>query len=466
MKFVLFSGSHGTGKSTTLADCVENFPDIFKDFAIADSLSEKFFDREDFKNPEVLKEKQKAFTEYQLATWRGETMGDKVISSRSYADIWAYTKYQYERDNEPEYLAQLEEIERQAKEAILRGDTIFVYFPIAFEISGKALRSTNVEFQKIIDDNIKEFYQKMNISPLVVNVKDRGARAIFVSLNAKTFTSVKTPGKLASAKTSGNSKVLMSYEVPRAFLQASKSFNDYEYFLDIFNDAEVFEFYANALKSGRVVYLDNSLYERVHRNVPIDYDGYLALIQKLLDSAPAEHHKNLCIIAPDRFNDGDYSVQESKKLIELFPQCTIIAVCHGKTKSSLKANILVLSEALREQDIIAIPFGDDAFKEATRGEILNELPEIKQRVHILGLKHPKEFLELCKYQSKIHSIDTSLPVVEAIENRVVLEQDEKPKTMIWDVFNVEFDVSSILQRIIENRGVLEQCLKSSTTNPS
>lgn len=186
-KFVLFSGAHGTGKSTSLYDCVENFPNIFEGFRIADSLSEKFFSKEDFKNPDALKEKQSAFTQYQLDTWAGKTMGGKVISSRSYADIWAYTKYQYLRDGFPEYLEQLSIIEEAAKEAMLRGNTMFVYFPIAFEITGKELRSTNVEFQKKIDSYIKEFFIKMNITPLVVTPKDRGDRAIFISMKVKEF---------------------------------------------------------------------------------------------------------------------------------------------------------------------------------------------------------------------------------------------------------------------------------------
>ncbi len=183
--FILFSGAHGTGKSTTLYDCVENFPNIFEGYQIADSLSEKFFSKEDFKNPEVLKEKQSAFTQYQLDTWAGKTMGLDVISSRSYADIWAYTKYQLLRDGFPEYQEQLSVIEEAAKQAILRGDTMFVYFPIAFDITGKELRSTNVEFQQTIDGYIKEFFDKMNIKPLVVTPVDRGDRAIFISMKIR-----------------------------------------------------------------------------------------------------------------------------------------------------------------------------------------------------------------------------------------------------------------------------------------
>ena len=183
--FILFSGAHGTGKSTTLYDCVENFPNIFEGYQIADSLSEKFFSKEDFKNPEVLKEKQSAFTQYQLDTWAGKTMGLDVISSRSYADIWAYTKYQLLRDGFPEYQEQLSVIEEAAKHAILRGDTMFVYFPIAFDITGKELRSTNVVFQQTIDGYIKEFFDKMNIKPLVVTPVDRGDRAIFISIKVK-----------------------------------------------------------------------------------------------------------------------------------------------------------------------------------------------------------------------------------------------------------------------------------------
>lgn len=172
---VLFSGAHGTGKSTTIVDAVSSNPRVAEKFVIADSISEQFFNREDFKNPDLLVDKQKKFSQYQMGIWSG-AHGDNVISSRSYADIWAYTKYQMNRDKDERYQEQLDEIEARCREAMESGNVTFFYFPILFDLVGKNLRSTNVEFQREIDNLIVEFFQKMNINPIVMEFADREIR--------------------------------------------------------------------------------------------------------------------------------------------------------------------------------------------------------------------------------------------------------------------------------------------------
>lgn len=173
---VLFSGAHGTGKTTVINDLKDQHPEKLQEYTIVDSVSEKFFKREDFNHPESLVEKQQAFSRYQMDLWESSP---NAISSRSYADIWAYTKYQMIRDNEPKYQEQLDEIEQRCKKAVANGAK-FVYFPIMFDLVGKELRSTNVEFQREIDSLIVGFFQKMNIDVHILDVLELNKRIKFI----------------------------------------------------------------------------------------------------------------------------------------------------------------------------------------------------------------------------------------------------------------------------------------------
>lgn len=148
---ILFSGSHGTGKSTLLELLSRKLPHL----KVADSVSEKFFKREDFADLDLMVSKQAAFTDYQLEVFKT----NDTLSSRSYADIWAYTKHLWVKSGNPDYLTQMTKIERAMDENISDPDLHIIHFPIHFEISGKDLRSTNKDFQREIDHNINTFWK-------------------------------------------------------------------------------------------------------------------------------------------------------------------------------------------------------------------------------------------------------------------------------------------------------------------
>lgn len=171
---ILLSGSHGTGKSTTLLGAKSYLEE--NGFEIFDSVSAKFFKPEDFKDPEKMVAKQLAFTQFQCDLF----LEDKIASSRSYADIWAYSKHLYERDGLPEYKASMDLI--MVKALAAKNDPIetkYVFFPISFnlkEVEGKDLRSTNLEFQKEIQTNILEFFKIIKEKPYVMQktgIEDR-----------------------------------------------------------------------------------------------------------------------------------------------------------------------------------------------------------------------------------------------------------------------------------------------------
>lgn len=175
---ILCSGSHGTGKSTFAQKLALYLAE--KGYTLSDSVSEKFFKREDFKNQEKMPKLQEEFTDYQLKVFSGEMFGLDTISSRSFADIWAYTKYLYDQSKNPAYLDQLETIETSFKEnleKIADGELLIVYFPIRFKIEGKELRSTNEDFQREIDGNIQKFFEKVNFLPY--NIPEGNAEESF-----------------------------------------------------------------------------------------------------------------------------------------------------------------------------------------------------------------------------------------------------------------------------------------------
>lgn len=166
---ILCSGSHGTGKTTFAEKLAEYLKDM--GYTLSDSVSEQFFKREDFKNPEKMPALQEKFTEYQLKVFSGEMFGERTISSRSYADIWAYTKYLYDQSKNPAYLDQLETIETKFEECLENKENrklMIVYFPVRFKIEHKELRSTNEDFQKEIDQNIQKFFEKFNLFPCII----------------------------------------------------------------------------------------------------------------------------------------------------------------------------------------------------------------------------------------------------------------------------------------------------------
>lgn len=171
---VLFCGAHGTGKTTTI-EAIESFL-LEEGFEIFDSISAKFFKPEDFKDPEKMVTKQLAFTQFQCDLFSE----DKIVSSRSFADIWAYSKHLYERDGREEYKQSMDLIVEKALEDWKRGNTLFVYFPIMFDlksVKGKELRSTNLDFQKEIERNILEFFELTGIQYNQIqsqSVEDRG----------------------------------------------------------------------------------------------------------------------------------------------------------------------------------------------------------------------------------------------------------------------------------------------------
>ena len=149
---LIFTGSQGTGKSTLNDIISKKYPEL----KVHDSISNKFFNKETFKNifSEEYKEAQKNIYDY--ASEIG--LQDNYISSRGFPDSYAYLTHSYEKTKDVDYL---DILERNVINQKTLNDseelTIFFYVPIEFENESKELRSANMEFQMEVDANILKF---------------------------------------------------------------------------------------------------------------------------------------------------------------------------------------------------------------------------------------------------------------------------------------------------------------------
>lgn len=245
-----------------------------------------------------------------------------------------------------------------------------------------------------------------------------------------------------------------SFETPKSLLVLSREFNDYEYFLDIFNSPdkpEVFDFFLDSIMQGREVILDNSLYERKIRNIELDEDGYKNLLRKFDILIPEDCKKLLKVIIPDYFEDSARCIRKVHEYLAEFPQFTLVAVVHGHNKQNFKDCFAEYTKILRESDVIAVPFGDMCCNTTPRSEILEELAnEIiwSQKIHFLGLKSPFEVTQIRRVRHLVNSIDTSYPVISSVENNRVFNIQDKPKTLIYDIFE-DFENSEKFLNLLE-----------------
>lgn len=157
---IIFAGAQGTGKSTINKE----LSNILKLKSI-DSMSEKFFKKDDLKNISA-----KNFLSAQLKIFAyasNEYLNqDNYISSRGFADSFAYCKHVYEKGF---HIAIMNSIMNLAYENHRILDAIYFYLPIEFPLESKELRSSNLDFQKEIDYNIKYFLDITNTPYITVS---------------------------------------------------------------------------------------------------------------------------------------------------------------------------------------------------------------------------------------------------------------------------------------------------------
>jgi hypothetical protein len=234
----------------------------------------------------------------------------------------------------------------------------------------------------------------------------------------------------------------VSHECPKALLEKSFEFNDYDYFLPTFaHDEDYLNHFIEARKKGRFIIMDNGLFENDLKDEQTLLE-YYNLIQPDV------------FIVPDVWNDYDLTWENYKEWKTKVDPNKIMVV--------LQANDMFEAEEFYEKlvedgvkyigfnhlgkfyDDFSLHSHFETRKTLGRIEFISYLKETNRlspdvHHHLLGCNFAWEFKH---YPSvlypEIKSCDTSNPIslaFEDIEYRKFLGLNFKPKTKVEDVFN-------------------------------
>lgn len=219
----------------------------------------------------------------------------------------------------------------------------------------------------------------------------------------------------------------ISHETPIELLDAFTSVNDYDYALIHLMKIPAYrKYFTNALKSGRLVYLDNSVFEL---GVAFDIDEFVKEALKLEKISKGD---NLVVIAPDVLDDKNATIENLIKFRELVsPEMNVMGVLQGSSTDEL---FECYDKMIGYADIIGINHISAAFDESkkyaidefyaksgNRIKFVKELcermlPQTECDLHLLGILHPWEIAELSPLKQVV-SADTSNPVCLALEGK-------------------------------------------------
>ena len=166
---ILLSGAQGVGKSTLNKSLLEILPGYIS----LDSISAKFLkSKDDLKNPEKLRTFQTVVSLYCFSKYLSL---DNFISSRSLADAYAYSKYEYLRTLDPRYKIMMD-LSLDLVRDFNKPDVVNIFIPKMFELKSGNFRSSNIKFQDEIDRLMLEFHQISGLNYYTIksdNINDR-----------------------------------------------------------------------------------------------------------------------------------------------------------------------------------------------------------------------------------------------------------------------------------------------------
>lgn len=241
--------------------------------------------------------------------------------------------------------------------------------------------------------------------------------------------------------------MLISHEVPISLLEESKSFNDYDYcLLHLTAISEYKKYYQQAIKEGRKVLLDNSIFELG------DALTLEEVYQGVLDIHPT------WVIVPDCLDDTETTIERFQEWEKRYPDLDVltIGVVQGKSLEDLVRCYQYMSE---HADKIAISFDSKAYDELSIFEedklerwcngrqifikylVDNNIWNDAKPHHLLGCSYAKEFSQPLYNELSIETIDTSNPIVAAIKHLryKLYGLDEKPSVKLCDLINYSLD---------------------------
>lgn len=230
------------------------------------------------------------------------------------------------------------------------------------------------------------------------------------------------------------------------------------------NNTEYKQYYLNAKSNGRFVILDNGIMEI----------GYSMNANDLL-SVSSELRPDL-VTPPEVLNDSHSTLKMTYEFVEdfnksgLYPQTKILGVAHGanlKDWCSSFQELLQIPQIVRIGLPYDIPFDVYTSTEGNDNRLMNlvlrriELCDWiskyhpKAQIHLFGLAHPSELSIQLKH-SFIKSIDTSLPVMAAINNIKYKENEYGPYEKRVLEINLPYE-SNDVQLAIHNISIVKNC---------
>ena len=167
---IFITGAQGVGK-TTLNFELQKL-EQFKSLNVLDSVSKKFATSvEDFKDPNKLKQFQVKVSSYCIMKY----LEDNFISSRGFADMYAYNSYQFDKDHQ-DIFYHFAMMSINLAEELRSPQDIHIYIPPMFDLEDNGMRSTNKEFQLEIDQLIRDYYEITGLDFLEIKSLDLNDR--------------------------------------------------------------------------------------------------------------------------------------------------------------------------------------------------------------------------------------------------------------------------------------------------
>lgn len=160
-----FVGAQGTGKTTLLEAARKD--ECFKDFQFCTEIVRDLVKKKNLSINESGNEKSQ---EIFFDAYNKILNKDNYISDRCLIDVHAYTNYLFNHpkiDDEKELQLLCKEIFREEyilKSLNQKSFGIIIYFPIEFELVDDGVRSLNPDFQRFIDNEIKDILDKYQLS--------------------------------------------------------------------------------------------------------------------------------------------------------------------------------------------------------------------------------------------------------------------------------------------------------------
>lgn len=235
---------------------------------------------------------------------------------------------------------------------------------------------------------------------------------------------------------------LISHEVPKDLMfKKQNEISDYLYVLLhlAMKDPEYLDFAIKYKQDGGIVYLDNSCFELGESlDSQLLYDYYKMIRPDV-------------VILPDKLGDKEVTIKRSLEFLEKYPDCIgqAMPVIQGNNRNEIIECYLEFSK-IPNLNYIAIPFvyswvqKDPFLQSYERVKLLRFMNELlihdNIKHHLLGTWLPQEFVHYRDYEW-IYSIDTSSPIMAAIENTsyTYMGLQSKPKTSLDSVYDKKID---------------------------